>query len=158
MRNYFKFVLAALLLLLTSDTTIAIDESTTKQGRGRGAGLAERVRQRRQRREDEMNARMQDRRIKIRQNKGGSGESETPRGRGARKKQNVAQKISAPLKKRLEEMRNRRKTADELYGGHIRRFLFYVKYLIDYFFPRMGIVAPPKSDPEYCHEDVTVLI
>ena len=112
MRNYFKFVLAALLLLLTSDTTFAIDEST--KARGRGAGLEDRMRQRKQRREDEMNARIQDRRIKMRQNQGDSGGNETPRGRGARTKQNVAQKISAPLKKRLEDMRNRRKSADEL--------------------------------------------
>ena len=57
---------------------------------------------------------IQDRRIKMRKNQDDSGETETPRGRGARTKQNVAQKISAPLKKRLEKMRNRRKSADEL--------------------------------------------
>ena len=103
-------VLVAVMLLVIIGTTIAIDEST--KSRGRGAGLAERMRQRKQRRDDEINAKIQDRRIKMRQSQGVGGGDEKLVGRI---NQNVAQKISAPLKKRLEEMRNRRReSADEL--------------------------------------------
>ena len=104
-------VLVAMMLLVIIGTTIAVDEGT--KGRGRGAGLAERMRQRKQRREDERNAQIQDRRVKMRQQSQGDGlEGQKMVGRI---NQNVAQKISAPLKKRLEEMRNRRReSADEL--------------------------------------------
>ena len=99
------------MLLVIMNTTIAVDEST--KGRGRGAGLAERMRQRKQRREEEMNAKIQDRRVKMRQQRSVGGlEGKKMVGRI---NQNVARKISAPLKKRLEEMRNRRReSADEL--------------------------------------------
>lgn len=103
----FKFALA-LIVLLTMGTTMAVDTSTDEstKGRGRGAGLAERMRQRKQRREDERNAKIQDRRTTMRKNEGEK--------LVGRQNPNVAQKISEPLKKRLEEMRNRRKSEDEL--------------------------------------------
>ena len=60
-----------------------------------------------------MNAKIQDRRVKMRQKGQGVGGGDEKL--VGRINQNVAQKISAPLKKRLEEMRNRRReSADEL--------------------------------------------
>ena len=102
------------MLLAIFGMTIAVDTSTDGStiGRGRGAGLAERMRQRKERREDERDAKIQDRRMKMRQSQGG-GENGNDKLVG-RKNENVAQKISEPLKKRLDEMRNRRKSADEL--------------------------------------------
>ena len=99
-----------MMLLVIINTTIAVDEST--KGRGRGAGLAERMRQRKQRREEERNPQIQDRRVMRQQRPADGLDGKKMVGRI---NQNVAQKISAPLKKRLEEMRNRRReSADEL--------------------------------------------
>ena len=106
------FLVLALVVIASAanDGTGAATSNAQQQGRGRGAGLVERMRQRHQRREDEMIANMQERRKGTRrayQSGGGVG------GMG-RKTNQIVHKLSGPLKKRLEEMRNRRRAPEEL--------------------------------------------
>ena len=111
------FCLISLLLIIAviagasdGDATVATSNAQQQQGRGRGAGLVERMRQRHQRREDEMMANMQERRKGIsRAHHSGDGS-----GGMGRKKNQIVENISGPLKKRLEEMRNRKRESKEL--------------------------------------------
>ena len=111
------FCLISLLLIIAviagasdGDATAATSNAQQQQGRGRGAGLVERMRQRHQRREDEVMANMQERR------KGTSRAHHRGDGSGGmgRKNNQIVDNISGPLKKRLEEMRNRRRESKEL--------------------------------------------
>ena len=111
------FCLISLLLIIAviagasdGDATVATSNAQQQQGRGRGAGLVERMRQRHQRREDEMMANMQERRKGIsRAHHSGDGS-----GGMGRKKNQIVENTSGPLKKRLEETRNRKRESKEL--------------------------------------------
>lgn len=117
--NQSSLVFCIITLLLTiaviagasdGDATAATSSAQQQQGRGRGAGLVERMRHRHQRREDEMMVNMEERRKGIRQaHRSGDGS-----GGMGRNKNQIVENISGPLKKRLEEMRNRRRESKEL--------------------------------------------
>lgn len=94
----------------TDGDAIAATSNAQQQGRGRGAGLVERMRQRRQRREEEMVTNMHERR-KGMSRAHTSGDAAGGMGRN---KNGMVHKISGPLKKRLEEMRNRKRASEEL--------------------------------------------
>ena len=108
--NAFLLLAFVVIASAANDGTGAATSNAQQQGRGRGAGLVERMRQRHQRREDEMIANMQERR------KGTSRAYQSGDGSGGmgRKKNQIVHKISGPLKKRLEEMRNRKRAPEEL--------------------------------------------